>query len=59
MKVFTVLLFIAFLFTGAKPMIQPERQIKPLTDSFQALPSRLNQLSEKMEALSHKVKGLK
>jgi hypothetical protein len=58
MKVFSVLLIIVFLFTGAKPVShQPPAKVS--TYNYEELPDRLNQLSEKMESLSHKVQALK
>jgi hypothetical protein len=59
MKVFSALLLIAFLFSGAKPVSQAEGQTRPVTDNYEVLPDRLNQASEKMESVSHKMQKLK
>jgi hypothetical protein len=61
MKALT-LLFILFLFTGAKPASKSAAPIVksvPLDNQYEQLPERLDQLSKKMEALSSNVEKLK
>jgi hypothetical protein len=59
MKPFIALLIVVFLFTGAKPASKSSA-IKPADhlDKYEHLPERLDQLSEKMESVSNKVKSL-
>jgi hypothetical protein len=59
MKKYIALFIVVFLFTGAKPDGKSAIQ-KPVStnDHYEQLPERLDKLSEKMEAVSQKVKSL-
>jgi hypothetical protein len=58
MKVNSVLLLLAFLFTGAKPTGRIEPQPTALPSNYESLPGKLNGLSENMDSISHHFKKL-
>jgi hypothetical protein len=58
MKVYSALLLIAFLFTGATPIAHVEPQPTAPVSNYEELPGRLDRVSENMESISHKFKRL-
>jgi hypothetical protein len=58
MKKYIALFIVVFLFTGAKSDRKPDTQDSIQNDDhYERLPERLDQLSEKMEAVSQKLKS--